>query len=526
MASDIKNPAEVSASGVDAAYEIERLLQYGVRKRLIEPMDVIYTRNLLLDALGLEEPYAGPPPADTPETPDDVLERLLDDAAARGLIAENTLTHRDLFDTKIMGCLLPRPSEVYAEFRRIAAAEGVRAATDWFYALSIDSGYIRMDRIRKNMYWLAPTEYGDLEITVNLSKPEKDPREIALLKNAPSVAYPKCLLCEENVGYAGRINHPARQNLRVLPVRLDGDDWRLQYSPYVYYNEHCIVFHSRHVPMTISDRTFERLLDFLEQFPHYFVGSNADLPIVGGSILNHDHFQGGRHTFPEEKAPLLRTFLHPDWPDVRASIVKWPMSVVRLTSPNRTQLFKAASHLLAAWRGYSDESVGIRAFTGETPHNTITPIARMRPNGVYELDLVLRNNRTSDEHPEGIFHPHRELHHVKKENIGLIEVMGLAVLPGRLKEELAAIEALLTGASNDAGWADDAAHPLHKHADWIRGLLAAHGTSMTPADAERLLRDEVGRIFLAVLSDAGVFKQDEQGLTAFAAFLGSIGYSV
>ena len=512
------------AAGVDAAYEVERLLQYAARKGLIEPLDVAFSRNALLELLRLPEPHAGAAPEETLDSPVEPLERLLDYAAEAGILEENTLTHRDLFDTRLMGALMPRPSEVVKEFRSIAGSAGVQAATDRFYALSIDSAYIRMDRVARNLYWRTPTDFGELEITVNLSKPEKDPREIALLKSAPSVAYPKCLLCADNVGYAGRLNHPARQNLRVIPLKLDGEDWFFQYSPYVYYNEHSIIFHSGHVPMQISDRTFDRLLDFLEQFPHYFIGSNADLPIVGGSILNHDHFQGGRHVFPEEKAPIARTFAHPDFPDVRAGIVQWPMSVVRLVSRSRAQLRRAASAMLAGWRAYSDESVDVRAFTGDTPHNTITPIARMTPNGEYELDLVLRNNRTSEEHPDGIFHPHRELHHVKKENIGLIEVMGLAVLPGRLKDELERIAALLTGRSADFGWRDDAGHPLGKHAEWIDRLLAAHGTGLQEAEAEALLQREVGGIFLRVLSDAGVFKQDAQGQSAFAAFLQSMGY--
>ncbi|WP_309120938.1 UDP-glucose--hexose-1-phosphate uridylyltransferase [Paenibacillus sp.] len=510
--------------GIDAAYEVERLLQYALQKRLIEPLDLAYSRNALLELLRLVEPYAGAAPEEALDSPVEPLERLLDYAAEAGILEENTLTHRDLFDTRLMGCLMPRPSEVVREFRSIAGSADVQAATDRFYAMSIDAAYIRMDRIRRNLYWRTPTDFGELEITVNLSKPEKDPREIALLKNAPSVAYPKCLLCADNVGYAGRLNHPARQNLRVIPLKLDGEDWFFQYSPYVYYNEHSIIFHSGHVPMQISDRTFDRLLDFLDQFPHYFIGSNADLPIVGGSILNHDHFQGGRHAFPEEKAPIARTFAHPELPDVRAGIVKWPMSVVRLVSFNRVQLRKAAVTMLAAWRAYSDESADIRAFTGETPHNTITPIARLTANGEYELDLVLRNNRTTEEHPEGLFHPHRELHHVKKENIGLIEVMGLAVLPGRLKEELEAIAALLTGQSSDEAWRADADHALHKHAAWIDRLLDAHGTALSASDAERLLQDEVGGIFLRVLTDAGVYKQDEKGQAAFAAFLASMGY--
>lgn len=509
---------------IDAAYEVERLLAFAVRKRIIEDQDVMYCRNQLLEELRLEEPYAGAVPAEALSSASEVLERLLDYAADAGILEENTATHRDLFDTRLMGCLMPRPSEVVREFRRLSETQGIQAATERFYNLSIDAGYIRMDRIRRNMYWNTATEYGELEMTVNLSKPEKDPREIALLKNAPSVAYPKCLLCADNVGYAGRINHPARQTLRVIPLTLDNEPWYFQYSPYLYYNEHCIVLNGRHVPMTISERTFRRLFDAIEQLPHYFVGSNADLPIVGGSILNHDHFQGGRHVFPEERAAVVRTFTHPEFADVRAGIVKWPMSVVRLSSTDREQLEASASAMLTAWRAYSDESAGIIARSGDTPHNTITPIARRAQDGAFELDLVLRNNRTSGEHPEGIFHPHRERHHIKKENIGLIEVMGLAVLPGRLKDELSEIAGLLTGRSEEDGWRRQESQPLYKHREWIARLLAEHGTAMEEAAAWQLLQDEVGRIFLDVLSDAGVYKQDAEGQAAFAAFLRAAGF--
>lgn len=569
MSRDVNETASAPGAA-EAAYEVERLLAFALQRGWIEPYDAAYARNSLLDLLRLQEPYGGGGAqghaqlhervqpheraqlheharpnvqphssalAPAPESAEEPLSRLLDYAAAAGILEADTLTHRDLFDTRLMGCLLPRPSETVRRFRDITERDGVKAATDWFYALSIDSDYIRMNRIRRNLYWLAATEFGELEITVNLSKPEKDPREIAMLKNAPSSSYPKCLLCADNVGYAGRLNHPARQTLRVIPVTIGGEEWFFQYSPYVYYNEHCIVLSGEHVPMRVTERTFERLFDFLDAFPHYFIGSNADLPIVGGSILNHDHFQGGRHVFPEEKAPVTKTFVHPDRPDVRAGIVKWPMSVVRLRSRSRESLSRAAVEMLEAWRAYSDESVDVRAFTGDTPHNTITPIARFAGDGSgeYELDLVLRNNRTSEEHPEGIFHPHRDLHHVKKENIGLIEVMGLAVLPGRLKDELAAIRDLLTGRSQDGGWrsgigsgasGNGAAgeHPLAKHAPWIERLLATHGTNLAEDKAEALLRDEVGRIFLRVLSDAGVFKQDDKGQAAFAAFLASVGY--
>ncbi|WP_274365435.1 UDP-glucose--hexose-1-phosphate uridylyltransferase [Paenibacillus thermotolerans] len=511
----------------NAAYEVERLLQYALKKDLIEPIDIIPSRNALLDILRLPEPYEGEPPdsLETPELPAGILERLLDYALEAGILEENTGTHRELFDTRLMGCLMPRASEVVRRFGQTAANAGIVQATDDFYRLAIDSGYIRMDRIRNNLYWRTETEYGELEITVNLSKPEKDPREIALLRNAPAASYPKCLLCADNVGYAGRLNHPARQNLRVIPLQLDGEDWFLQYSPYVYYNEHSIVFHGKHVPMKISGQTFVRLLDFLDRFPHYFIGSNADLPIVGGSILNHDHFQGGRHVFPEEKAPVERSFTHPDFPDVRAGIVKWPMSIVRIASWDREQALRLAVMLLARWRAYSDPSVDVHAFTGETPHNTITPIARMTADGEYELDLVLRNNLTSEEHPEGIYHPHRYLHHIKKENIGLIEVMGLAVLPGRLKEEMSGLAEVLTGARKLEDVVSDDSGPLYKHAAWIEAIAAQHGTSMRAEEAEALLRDEVGRKFMEVLTCAGVFKRDEAGQRAFDRFLFSAGFA-
>jgi UDPglucose--hexose-1-phosphate uridylyltransferase len=513
-----------SINGINAAYEVERLLHYALQKRLIEIYDIEMARNSLLTLLGLAEPFQGETLDEQLDSPVEVLERLLDYATEAGILQENTLTHRDLFDTKLMGCLMPRPSEIVHQFGTISNTHGIREATDYFYQLSIDSVYIRMDRIRKNLYWKAPTEYGDLEITVNLSKPEKDPREIALLKNAPSASYPKCLLCTDNVGYAGRLNHPARQNLRVIPLRLDGEDWYLQYSPYVYYNEHCIVLNGEHVPMKISDSTFYRLLDFLDQFPHYFIGSNADLPIVGGSILHHDHFQGGRHVFPEEAAPIEHTFRHPDFPDVRGGIVKWPMSVIRMHSYERDQLFKMASMLLKRWREYSDPSVGIHAYSGDTPHNTITPIARMTANGEYEFDLVLRNNRTSEEHPEGIYHPHRYLHHIKKENIGLIEVMGLAVLPGRLKDELGALAEVLTGEREVEPILANADDALHKHGLWIQELAKRHGTAMDTEAAEALLRAEVGGKFMDVLKCAGVYKRDEAGQRAFDAFMHSVGF--
>jgi UDPglucose--hexose-1-phosphate uridylyltransferase len=535
----------VRISGVrieKAGLAIERLLRFGVQRGLIGELDVVPARNALLDLFGLVEPYAGEAPAEQLDSSDEPLRELLDAAVGTPLLPDDHTTYRDLLDARIMGLLMPRQSEVANRFWETAKSRSVEAATEDFYRLSIDSRYIRMDRIRNNLYWLAATAYGDLEITVNLSKPEKDPKEIALLKTMQSSRYPKCLLCLENVGYAGRPDHPARQNHRVIPLELDGETWYFQYSPYVYYNEHSIIFCKDHTPMKMTPETFRRLLDFVGQFPHYFIGSNADLPIVGGSILDHDHFQGGRHVFPMEKAPIETTLTHPDYPDVKAGIVKWPMSVLRLSSHNRRHLLELATAVLEAWKGYSDVEAEVLAYTeadgagsagggtapGRVPHNTITPIARKNARGEFELDLVLRNNRTSAEHPDGIFHPHRELHHIKKENIGLIEVMGLAVLPGRLKSELEAIAALLAGESAPGGGAAadaaaDASHPLHKHAAWIEALIRRYGTKLSKEEAEAVLRQEVGAKFLNVLEHAGVYKRDERGRAAFRRFAAVVG---
>ncbi|MFC0211828.1 UDP-glucose--hexose-1-phosphate uridylyltransferase [Paenibacillus chartarius] len=519
-----------------AGLAIERLLQFGVQRGLLELLDTVPVRNALLDLFELAEPYAGEVPEEQLDSPVEALNELLDAAVGTKLLPEDTLTYRDLLDARIMGLLMPRQSEVANRFWATAKSVGVESATEAFYGMSINSHYIMMDRLQRNQYWLTATDYGQLEITVNLSRPEKDPKEIALLKTLKSSHYPKCLLCLENVGYAGRLNHPARQNHRVVPLQLDGDTWYLQYSPYVYYNEHCIVFYQHHSPMKISAETFYRLLDFVEQFPHYFIGSNADLPIVGGSILDHDHFQGGRHAFPMAKAPVEVLLRSEKYPAVKAGIVKWPMSVLRLSSYNKEQLLKLAIEVLNTWKGYSDPSVDVLAFSeagsggeggagaGQVPHNTVTPIARINPSGEFELDLVLRNNRTSAEHPDGIFHPHRELHHIKKENIGLIEVMGLAVLPGRLKGELEAIAGVLTGAAPlEAGALADAGHPLHKHAAWIDALVSEHGTGLSADAAAALLQQEVGAKFLQVLEHAGVYKRDVQGQAAFLRFAETLG---
>lgn len=492
-------------------YEIAALVRYAVDKKLIEPADRTWAVNQILTVLELdsfEEPKEAPAGMEL-ET---ILARILDSAAARGLI-DNDVTSRDLLDTKLMGVLTPRPSWVIDHFRRLEAADR-RAATDWYYAFSQDTDYIRRYRIAKDVKWVTETEYGDLDITINLSKPEKDPRAIAAARSAPQGGYPKCQLCKANEGYAGRINHPARGNHRVIPVTIDGNEWFLQYSPYVYYNEHCIVFNGRHTPMKIDRSAFRKLLDFVIQYPHYFVGSNADLPIVGGSILSHDHFQGGRYTFAMERAPVEIPFTFPGFEDVAAGIVKWPMSVVRISSENPDRLIDLADKILIAWRDYTDKDATIFAETDGEPHNTITPIARRRGEK-FELDLVLRNNLTTEEHPLGLYHPHAELHHIKKENIGLIEVMGLAVLPARLKEELAAVAACLA----DCG--DLRASELtEKHADWAEGF--AKNYTITQDNALDIVQKETGLVFAQVLEHAGVYKRTSDGKKAFLRFLSSL----
>ena len=489
---------------------IKDLVGYAVRTGLIEESDRTWAANALLEAMRLD---SWEEPQEAQERPlEDILRELLDDAAARGLIHDD-VTSRDLFDTELMGRLTPRPSQVIQDFSRRYQASP-KEATDWLYRFSQDTDYIRRYRIARDVKWQAATAYGELDITINLSKPEKDPRAIAAAKAAPQSGYPKCLLCKENEGYAGRLNHPARQNHRVIPVTINGEDWFLQYSPYVYYNEHCIVFNGRHTPMKIEKATFRKLLDFVKQFPHYFVGSNADLPIVGGSILSHDHFQGGRYTFAMERAPIEQTVAFRDFPDVEAGIVKWPMSVIRLRCAVDRRLVELADRILAAWRGYTDEAAFIFAETDGEMHNTITPIARMR-EGQFELDLVLRNNITTEEYPLGVYHPHQELHHIKKENIGLIEVMGLAVLPARLKDELDGVaRALVRG---DDLRRDEA---LAKHADWAEELKSRH--VFTAENAEDLLRQEVGAVFATVLEHAGVFKRTPEGQEAFLRFIQSV----
>lgn len=513
----------------DAQAAIERLLHYALEQGLFDWWDLEYSRNRLLELFSFDEPYAGELAEETLTSPEQPLEVLIDYGFAIGLIPENTVTYRDLLDARIMGLIMPRPSETISAFRKTEQSQGIQAATDQFYKLSVASNYIRMDRVAQNIYWDQPTEYGSMEITINLSKPEKNPKEIAMAKLLPPPVYPKCQLCRENVGYAGRINHPARQNLRVIPLELNGETWLFQYSPYVYYNEHCIVFHHDHVPMKLTKDTFKRLLAFTAQFPHYFIGSNADLPIVGGSILTHDHFQGGRHTFPLEKSPIAARFHHSSYPGVTAGIVQWPMTVLRLNSQDPDILLEAADDIYEQWKEYSDPTVDVFAYSTDAgekvPHNTVTPIVRRGADGSFEMDIVLRNNRTSEQHPEGIFHPHREMHHIKKENIGLIEVMGLAILPGRLKEELADIAGILSG---DTTLYDDVtSNPDSKlavHAAWVKQLVADYGQAMVKEDAEALLRDEVGRKFAEILGHAGVFKVTDEGREAFRRFVTSVGY--
>ena len=495
---------------MDRDQAIAKLVAYALQKGLIEPCEQTWAVNAILAVLKLdsytqpEEDVSGE--IDLPA----VLGVLMDDAHERGVLEEDSVVYRDLFDTALMGALTPRPAQVIDTFQRLRA-ENPEKATDWYYCFSQDTNYIRRDRIAKDVQWKAPTDYGELDITINLSKPEKDPKAIAAARNMPQSAYPKCLLCAENEGYAGRVNHPARQNHRIVPITINGSQWFLQYSPYVYYNEHCICFNAVHTPMKIDKACFGKLLDFVGQFPHYFVGSNADLPIVGGSILAHDHFQGGRYTFAMEKAPVETPFTFPGFGDVQAGIVKWPMSVVRLTAADPQRLIDLADRILTSWRGYTDEAAVILAETDGEPHNTITPIARRRGSD-FELDLVLRNNLTTEEHPLGLYHPHAELHHIKKENIGLIEVMGLAVLPARLKTELAAVAEKL--AAGD----DLTADPLTaSHAAWAEGFRGKY--DLTAENALDIVYKETGLVFAKVLEHAGVYARTDEGKEAFLRFL-------
>ena len=500
---------------------IAKLVQYALATKLIEAGDAVWAANRLIALLKMDElseeaekEILSFDPSDESVIPllPDILSALCDDALERGLIEEDSITLRDLFDTELMAVLTDRPSNVAGKFYEILKKDGERAATDWYYKFSCDTNYIRRDRIAKDERWLAPTPYGDMDITINLSKPEKDPRAIAAAKFAKQTAYPKCQLCYENEGYAGRLNHPARGNHRVIPIVIDGQPWCLQYSPYVYYNEHCIVFNSRHIPMIIDKSAFRKLFDFVAQFPHYFVGSNADLPIVGGSILAHEHFQGGHYEFAMAKAPVEKELVFRGYEDVSAGIVKWPMSVIRLSGVDTSRIVDLADRILGCWRAYTDEDAFIFAETDGEKHNTITPIARKRGEK-FELDLVLRNNITTPEHPLGVYHPHAALHHIKKENIGLIEVMGCAILPARLKTEMADLKkAVLEGAD----YRKDEA--LEKHADWMDEIRSRYG-DLNAGNIDKVLRDEIGAVFSKVLEDAGVYKRDEAGQAAFLRFV-------
>jgi UDPglucose--hexose-1-phosphate uridylyltransferase len=492
---------------------ISQLVEYAVRKGWIQDSDRIWAANRILEALHLNG-FEGLVKVEELPPIQEILDALCAVAYENGVIEGNTPAYTDLFDTKLMGLITPRPSEVIRSFYE-RCQESPKAATDWYYQFSGDTDYIRRDRIAKDRKWTVDTDYGTIDITINLSKPEKDPKAIAAAGKAKSTGYPKCLLCAENEGYAGHLSHPARQNHRIIPIVLGGKDFFLQYSPYVYYNEHCIVFNRLHTPMHIDASAFENLLDFVTLFPHYFIGSNADLPIVGGSVLSHDHYQGGGYEFAMARAEVETPIAIPGFEDVEAGIVKWPMSVIRVKGADKARVAAAADHVLEKWRSYDDESAYIFHETEGERHSTITPIARRRGED-YELDLVLRNNITTEENPLGVFHPHAEKHHIKKENIGLIEVMGLAVLPARLKDELSALaQALLSGADLNAD------PKTASHAEWAMEVKARH-PELNADNVDDILQQEVGKVFCGVLEDAGVFKRTEEGKAAFLRFVAAL----
>lgn len=491
---------------------IKKLVEYGVQAGLVPECERIYTTNLLLDMFH-EDSYEDTEIAPEGIELEDVLKNLLDEAVSRGII-EDSIVYRDLFDTRLMNCLMPRPAQVQKCFWE-KYEKSPEEATEYFYKLSQDSDYIRRYRVKKDMKWKVDSPYGEIDITVNLSKPEKDPKAIAAAKNAKASSYPKCLLCMENEGYAGRVNHPARENHRIIPITVNDSKWGFQYSPYVYYNEHCIVFNGQHTPMKIEKAAFVKLIDFVKLFPHYFLGSNADLPIVGGSILSHDHFQGGHYAFAMAKAPIEKKVVIPGYEDVEAGIVKWPLSVLRIRSTDEKRLIELADHVLGKWRNYTDEEAFIFAETDGEPHNTITPIAR-KVGDVYELDLTLRNNITTEEHPLGVYHPHAERHHIKKENIGLIEVMGLAVLPSRLKEEIELLAEYITEGKDIRG-----NEKIEKHADWVEEFKPKH-KHITKENVADILKKEIGNVFVQVLEDAGVYKCTPEGRKAFMRFINTL----
>ena len=498
---------------MDLQKDIKKLVTYGLDKKLIMPEDEIYTINQYLEVFRLDE-YEDPDIEGEEIILPEILDRLTDTAYDRYIIKSDDIVTRDLFDTKLMGILTPKPSQVIKEFRTYYE-ESPKKATEFFYEFSQDTNYIRRDRVKKDMKWKVNSPYGDIDITINLSKPEKDPKAIAAAKNAKQSSYPKCQLCMENEGYAGRMNHPARQNHRIIPLTINDRKWGFQYSPYVYYNEHCIVFNGQHVPMKINRAAFTKLFDFVKQFPHFIVGSNADLPIVGGSILSHDHFQGGNYEFAMAKAPVEREFTVKGYEDVKAGIVKWPLSVIRLSCTDEKRIIDLADHILKAWRGYTDEEAYVFAETDGEPHNTITPIARKRGD-MYELDLALRNNITTPECPFGLYHPHNELHHIKKENIGLIEVMGLAVLPSRLKEEMEILSDYIVDGKDIRS-----NEKIEKHADWVDGFRPKYPV-INAENVDVVIKEEIGIVFKKVLEDAGVFKRDAKGQAAFDRFTGTL----
>ena len=496
---------------MDLQKDIKKLVTYGLDKKLIMPEDEIYTINQYLEVFRLDE-YNDPDITGEEIILPEILDRLTDAAYDRYIIKSDDIVTRDLFDTKLMGILTPKPSQVIKEFRTYYE-ESPKKATEFFYEFSQDTNYIRRDRVKKDMKWKVNSPYGDIDITINLSKPEKDPKAIAAAGKAKSSSYPKCQLCVENEGYAGRLDHPARENHRIIPITIQDNPWGFQYSPYVYYNEHCIVFNGQHIPMKIDRNAFEKLFDFIKLFPHYFLGSNADLPIVGGSILSHDHFQGGNYTFAMAKAPIIEHFTVKGYEDVTAGIVKWPLSVIRLQSKEVKPLIDLAEHILNAWRSYTDEDAFIFAETDGTPHNTITPIARKRGD-LYELDLTLRNNITTEEPPLGAYHPHDKLHHSKKENIGLIEVMGLAVLPSRLKGEMEKLAQVLVTEGTEGVRRDKL---IEKHADWAEEISKKN--NITAENVHEVLQKEIGIVFAKVLEHAGVYKRNKDGKAAFERFI-------
>lgn len=507
---------------INPAYEVERLLQFGIKHNMLGKLDTIIARNQMLDLLKLKEPYTGEVTDEDLEYPTEIISGLVEYAGNVGIYDKEVYAYRELFDTKIMGLIMPRQSEIVNKFNELTEQKSIKAATDYFYELCTASNYIRTAQIAKNIKWTTDSKYGSMEITINLTKPEKDPKTIAMERLQPQSNYPKCMLCIDNIGYSGRINFPARQTHRIIPLTLCEEQWYFQYSPYVYYNEHCIVLSENHVPMVISKKTFCLLLNFVKQFPHYLCGSNADLPIVGGSILSHNHFQGGNYLFPMQKAPIVRNYKCNEFKNVKVSVVKWPLSVIRAASSDIDELVEFSDYVLNKWKDYSDESVDILAYSesenGKIPHNTITPIARKNEEGKYEMDLVLRNNRTTEEYPDGIFHPHKEIHHIKKENIGLIEVMGLAILPGRLKIEVEQIKDILCGkASISDIYAVE--NVLYKHKPWIEELISKYGSNLSEERADVILKLEIGMKFETCLEHTGVFKQTDEGLCAFDLFI-------